>query len=653
MKRYGLTFIALVAVILAHATFQPARAKDLWTSVRSKNFSLVGNASEKEIRQVATKLEQFRYVFSRLLTNVAFNSPVPTTVIVFKSESYYKPYKVNPNVAGYFQPGDDITYITLTTEQRPNDSPYRIIFHEYVHQLVDNTLGHSVPLWFNEGLAEYYSTFYVTDNDRKAILGDIIANHVLYLRDHKILPLPALFAVDHKSPYYNEGNKMNVFYAESWMLLHFLLQGNEGKRHAELGKFLSLLGANATIENAFSQAFQTAPEQMEKEFKSYISGARYMASAATFKEPLVFDSELQTSQLTEAEAQAYLGDLLLHTRRLNDSETHLKQALTLDPNLPMAHASLGMLRFYQGRFDDARASLEHAVAANTQNYLAHYYYAYALSRRENGDTGIVSSYPAETVATMRAELKKAIALNPGFPGSYNLLAFVNLVAGEQLDEALDLLKHALKLSPGKADLVFMLGQVYLRQSDFKNARQVLAPLANSNGQPELSQRARLLLESLKKQEEQLAQYNAWKEANPRQSNSQPRLERTGNKEETTEIITANNDPSAYLRQALRQPAAGEVQIQGTLMKVECDTKDIILVIKQDDRLVRVKTEKFEDIDFTTYTPDVSGEISCGPRKIESTVIVCYVPAIDARARVDGVVKSLEFVPRDFTLRAKQ
>jgi Protein of unknown function (DUF1570) len=268
MKRRLLTVITALTVLFLNATFQPTKAKDLWTSIHSKNFSLIGNASEKEIRQVATKLEQFRFVFSLLLKNVTFNSPVPTTVIVFKSDGYYKPYKVNPNVAGYFQAGHDVNYITLTTEQRTNESPYRIIFHEYVHQLVDNTLGHSVPPWFNEGLAEYYSTFFVTDNDRKAILGEIIANHLLYLRNEKILPLRKLFAVDHKSPYYNEGNKMNVFYAESWMLLHFLLQGNQGKRRDELGKFVNLINGNVPIDNAFNEAFQTTPEQMEKEFKS-------------------------------------------------------------------------------------------------------------------------------------------------------------------------------------------------------------------------------------------------------------------------------------------------------------------------------------------------------------------------------------------------
>src|SRR6185369_3511420 len=105
---------ALVVIGLGN---QSAQAKDNWIKVSSKNFTLVGNASEKDIRQVATRLEQFRDVFTRLFGGIKFTSPVPTTVIVFKSAGAYKPF--NPrNDAGYFQSGQDVNYITLSTERR-------------------------------------------------------------------------------------------------------------------------------------------------------------------------------------------------------------------------------------------------------------------------------------------------------------------------------------------------------------------------------------------------------------------------------------------------------------------------------------------------------------------------------------------------------
>src|SRR5918996_6111227 len=87
----------LLAVVSQQST---VAAKDTWVSVRTKNFFMMGNAGEKDIRRVGLKLEQFREVFTRLFPNMRFNTPVPTTVVVFKSDDSYAPFKPNPNVAG-------------------------------------------------------------------------------------------------------------------------------------------------------------------------------------------------------------------------------------------------------------------------------------------------------------------------------------------------------------------------------------------------------------------------------------------------------------------------------------------------------------------------------------------------------------------------
>ena len=103
---------------------------DEWTSVQSKNFQLVGNARERDIRKVAARLEQFREVFGRLFTDGNIVSPVPTTVIVFKNDSSYAPFKPlyqgrASEVAGYFQAGRDVNYITLNSAGH-GGNPYGI-----------------------------------------------------------------------------------------------------------------------------------------------------------------------------------------------------------------------------------------------------------------------------------------------------------------------------------------------------------------------------------------------------------------------------------------------------------------------------------------------------------------------------------------------
>jgi FimV-like protein len=609
---------------------------------------LLGNASEKDIRQVGVRLEQFREVFSRLFTTLNVNSPVPTTVIVFKNDDSYRPFKPTENTAGYFQSGSDVNYITLklVKELHSEQDPFTIIFHEYTHLLVKNTSG-NVPIWFNEGLAEYYSTFSITD-DQKVVMGRPIASHVFLLRENKMLPLRTLFQVDQKSPYYSESDKQSIFYAESWALMHYLILGKDGQRVTQMGKFLELLSANVAVEQAFQQAFAMSFESMENELSAYIQRDRYPITTGSFTSKVGYDKAMQSAPMTEAEAQAYLGDLLLHSNR-NESEAYLQKALALNPDLAMANASLGMLRVRQGRADEARKSLERAVAASSQNYLIHYYYAYALSREGNRDMQTVMGFAPETAAKIRAELKLAIQLRPDFPESYSLLAFVNLVTESELDETLELLKRALATSPGRNDLVYMLAQLYLRKEDFKTARQLIDKLIVNND-AEMRQRAQGLLAQLVSIEEQLARIQAAPEERPSGSRTSPTLRNSSDASSPPDAVENSYDPAAALRESLRRPAAGETQAQGTLVRIDCDAKGITFTAKINGSLLKFRTDSFSHVDLTSFSEDAGREVTCGPRKPEDNVVVCYLAATDPRAKIDGVIKSIEFVPPDFKLK---
>ena len=68
-------FLLWLVILLDACSAREGAAKDNWISVRSRNFQLIGNAGEKEIRQVANRLEQFREVFTRLFPKAKFTAP--------------------------------------------------------------------------------------------------------------------------------------------------------------------------------------------------------------------------------------------------------------------------------------------------------------------------------------------------------------------------------------------------------------------------------------------------------------------------------------------------------------------------------------------------------------------------------------------------
>ena len=153
-KSVHLSIALTIATAIMSVASTPAVAKDKWINLRTKNFNIVSNADEGPTRQLASNLEQFRYVFSQLF-NIKGIAPVPVTVIVFKSDGAFKPFKPlyngkPSNIAGYFQ------------------RPMALIYHEYTHLLTSYT-ARPWPVWLLEGLAELYSTFELDKN--KVTLG--------------------------------------------------------------------------------------------------------------------------------------------------------------------------------------------------------------------------------------------------------------------------------------------------------------------------------------------------------------------------------------------------------------------------------------------------------------------------------------------------
>lgn len=643
-------------LVMAFVAIPSAYAKEEWIKVRSKNFYLTGNATDKEIRRIATRLEQFRAVFSNLFPKMKFVSPIPTTVIVFKSDKAFKPYKpVNAAgkptswVAGYFQPGEDINYITLTTE-REQDETFRTIFHEYVHFLVNNTLGKSkVPPWFNEGLAEYYEQFSI-EGDQKITLGSLNQNALMLLENNKLIPLETFFNIDYSSLHQQGGHGASIFYAQSWALMHYLIQGNQGKRNPQMAAFLELLVRGVKTREAFQQAFQTDYASMDAELRKYVTQNTFNVSVATFQKKLLFEADMQTSPATDAEAKATLGDLLSHSNRLTEAEAHLMEALALDGESVMANTALGFVKMRQEKYGDAKKYLEKAASVDKQNFLVYYRYAYILGREYVDSNRMISAYSDETAVKMRDALTKAIAINPGFPDSYAQLAMISLVRNEKIEEGIANLNKALALAPGNQVYQLNLASLYMTLQDYEKARPIVENVAKSADEPGLKSHAQSLLNNLAEMKERL-EYNKTQGL----SGSRRVLITPDGKPPTEEEIAKMRAEAEFeaINSALRIPKEGEERVAAHLSKIECANGNIVYVARAGTQALRFQSKDFQGLYLMALEPSFTSEIGCGTIKKEFYAILTYIPQDNPKMKTKGELVSIEIVPEKYDFLAKK
>jgi len=638
-------------------------AKDTWINVRSKNFFLIGNASEKEIRQVATKLEQFRETFRLIFARAKFNTNIQTNVVVFKSGSSYKPFKpkradgkADVGIAGYFQPGEDVNYITLSTEGEKEDT-YGTIFHEYIHYLINTNFGRSqVPPWFNEGLAEFYQTFKI-EEDQKVILGDIQNNHLALLQQNQLIPLKTFFEIDNYSLHQNGNHSRSIFYAQAWALIHYLIQGNKGANNAGMDKFLALVMDKTEPEKAFQQAFQTDYATMEKALRKYVEQRTYRATTVTFKNKLTFDTEMTTVPLSEAEANAYLGDLLYHTHEYTDAETYLQKALSLDADSSLANTSLGLVKMRQRKFAEAKKYLEKAVATDRKNHLAHYNYAYILSRESMDEFGYVQKFSPETTGKMRESLQRAIEINPNFAESYRLLGFINLVNNENLDESLAFLKKGLALQPGNQEYSLLIAQIYMRQEKYAEAKEIAAKIVKTAAEAGMRSTAQNLLSSINQYEESKASFEKQKkEFEDKGIRPTTLIRRSSDKPMSESEIAKINEENEInsLNRIIEKPKSDEKQIVGYIEKIVCAKGEINYTVKTGNESFMLTSKDFNELNLTAMAKEAENlSVGCDTQMQNILTVITYRPSADAKAKSKGKVLSLAFVPKFFRLKSEE
>jgi tetratricopeptide (TPR) repeat protein len=635
MKR--LLSISLVSCALVLLAPSSAAAKDKWLNLRTRNFNIVGNADEGDTRQLALKLEQFRLIISKL-TNTSNVAPVPITVVVFKNDGSFKPFKPlyngkPANLSGFFQQSEDENLIALDINAN-EEYPMAVIFHEYTHLLTAYSSS-PLPIWLSEGLAEFYSTFDVKKND--VTIGRPLSRHVWLLRQ-KFVPFQTLFGVRHDSPEYSERDKQGVFYAESWALAHYLMFGNNHARQLQLTQFLGLLSGGMNVEPAFNQAFKTGFTEMEKELRRYVQNQTYPVMIYTLRST-ESEKEVSVRPLSEAEEQYNLGNLLMRINRLDDAETYFSRAAALDAGLAGPHEGRGFIAMRRNKYDEARQHFQKAAALGSQNHLVHYYYAESIQRELRGSRDSISLIQTDIAGTMIGELKTAIKLMPGFGPAYNLLGFVYLLSGENVAEGVDVMKTAVKLAPQNKHIALTLAELQLRMQDYAGAKKTLEPLVDSDDEPRIKERAQSimsLIDSYSRRDTNAGKFSTRDLASETEAESKdrPRLKRRG--EETAshgETAAGKTDraPSS-LRPSLKFD--GTEVMAGTLAAIECGGLGMVLAVKAGDKLLRFMVSDSNKLQFVTHDPELHPNIGCGP--INLAALIHFKPVTGGKFAGDAV-----------------
>lgn len=557
-----------------------------WTEVRSPHFTVYTNASEKEGRRIADQFEQIRGLFHAAMPTLRVDPAQPVLILAAKNEATMKAllpeeWEVKGHIhhAGMYQQGEDKHYVILRLDSE-GANPYHALYHEYMHSLLHLNFT-SVPLWLDEGLAEFYGNSRLGDKESR--VGTIDEAHLYILRESKLLPIETLLAVDHSSPYYNEANRASVFYAESWALVHYLMMDEDARQHRLLKSFLESWDKGGNQVEAAQQAFGDL-----KRFGKVIEGYSRQTS---FRVALIKNNQeaaektYSARSLTPGEVLALRGDCFSHRNQLMQAQPLLEQAVQLEPNLPLAHEALGYYKYRREEVSGAEKEMQKAVELGSRSFVAPYYRGMLLLREG-------TALDPERLQEAVKSLQQAIQLNPQFAAAYEGLAHAYASSPEMEKQAVQAAIQAVKLEPGIHAYAINLVYVLLNNDQTAEAETMAKRLLEKADSAEEARTARNLLQRIKDRERWAAERKAQEEAAAAAA-------------KTTVVaapVTAEEVTTSSSSAASRKPPVDPTKlmaVDGTVAQIDCSHKpEVTLVLSGGNRPLRFHAGDFHDVNVS-------------------------------------------------------
>jgi len=523
----------LLSVFLSPSA--PAAEPSPWREIHSTHYTVITDAGEKKGTEVALRFEQMRAVFALLLMKERLNEPVPLTIVAFKNDKDY--YRSAPlrqgqpiDVSGFLLPGEDQIFIVLNLYEQES---WRAVAHDFALLLLNYNYP-AVPGWFDEGLAEYFSSIRL--DDKKYEIGgdpelhsvftqDLLQNQAAVLNPPKSLTellggqvwltLPDLLTMKHDTSTFTEGTHHTLFYAQSWMVMHYLLHE---KKLPETGTYFDLVeNQHVPVEEAIQKAYGVTAAQFDQAVKDYFHSLTplFVALDASkqarsdldppqvyqFPEIVGPDARTITAKvlpekdgsaltagvriripdrreagLLELQALAAAPDptaAKLEREKKNNQDDRKNALLVTAVGNEIAHRALAWDHLQRKEFDAAAEELADAGALNPRDMWIRYYLSLLKYRVAQSKHAQIVGLP-----NMMQDLRAVLEWYPEFAEAFNLLAIAHIEGGGPV-AAMQAERAAMQLSPRNQQYVYNMAEIHIADQKWDAARALLERLKGS------------------------------------------------------------------------------------------------------------------------------------------------------------------------------
>jgi hypothetical protein len=191
-----------------------------WKIMFTPNVVLRGDVEDRTLRVFGVHLEEFNAMLRRATGG---SLPRPFTVRIFSKRDEFCRFAAclgAPNAESLYDPrsGEMVVWFDPGTIVHHLWWLQHILAHEFTHAYMDVVWKRTSPLWFAEGMAEYFSNLEWREDG--FVPGMAHPEILAYLRTSIPVPLSRFLIISRDEMYHPA--MFRHLYAQAWSLVHFL-----------------------------------------------------------------------------------------------------------------------------------------------------------------------------------------------------------------------------------------------------------------------------------------------------------------------------------------------------------------------------------------------------------------------------------------------
>lgn len=482
-----------IAALAALAFATPAQAD--WMKAESEHFVVYADDSERDLRHFAEILERY-HTAMELVTGRKSKAPSPSNRVTIYAVGSQKDVR-ELNGGSRFTGGFYIPRAGASAAFVPNVRPSSgelersmiTLLHEYAHHFLIGSSRYAMPVWMNEGAADFFASSRFPRNGG-AELGRPAHHRAMELKYAVNVPIEDLLSRTHSLPL-GKNAKYDEFYGRSWTLYHYLTF--EPNRRGQLIAYARRVAEGASSLDAAREVFGDL-QVLDKELDRYLKQRKMLGFTFT-PEALSFEP-ITITRLSEGHAEM-LPVLIRSKRGVTEEQAGevLAEAKLIAAKYPQdAHVLAALAEAEQdaGNRDGAIAAADRAIAIDPAVKNAYVQKGLALFDKaieENDDDALFAQSLGAFSALNKMEQDHPIPLI----FYYRIL----LERGkEPTENARHALERALQLAPFDLGLATHVGRMQAGEGKIALARQTLAPAAADPHGRGYSRLARIMRDQL-------------------------------------------------------------------------------------------------------------------------------------------------------------